>query len=142
MFRKILISIGLTLLIVSAAAAQTGKISGKIVDKQTNEPLIGANIIVVGTNFGTASDADGNYIIQQVPVGEYSIKASYIGYQDVTMQGIRIVAGLTQEVNFSLNSSSVATGEVVILSERPIIEKSATNAVRIVDAEDSITASS
>ena len=93
-------------------------------------------MLVVGTSLGAATDTDGNFLISQVPSGEYSIKASYIGYEDVTIEQIRVVAGLTAEVNFRLPSSAIATGEVVIVSERPLIEKSATNAVRIVSAED------
>ena len=136
MFRKIFTVVSILLLITSVAIAQTGRVLGKVIDQQTQEPLIGANVIIVGSSLGAATDVNGNYIISQVPPGNYSIKASYIGYQDVTVEQIRVVAGLSAEVNFSLPSSTIATGEVVIVSQRPLIEKSATNAVRIVDAED------
>ena len=136
MFRKIFTVVSILLLITSVAIAQTGRIIGKVVDQQTDEPLIGANVIVVGTSLGAATDVNGSFIISQVPPGSYSVKSSYIGYQDVTVEQIRVVAGLSAEVNFRLPSSTIATGEVVIVSQRPLIEKSATNAVRIVDAED------
>ena len=136
MIRKIFTLICLTLLITSAVMAQTGRVMGKVLDQQSQEPLIGANIIIVGTSLGAATDENGSYIISQVPSGNYSVKASYIGYKDVTIEGIRIVAGLTQEVDFNLPSAAIATGEVVIVSKRPLIEKSATNAIRIVNAED------
>lgn len=136
MFRKIFTVVSILLLITSVAIAQTGRVIGKVVDQQTQEPLIGANVIIVGTSLGAATDVNGNYIISQVPPGNYTIKASYIGYQDVTIEQTRVVAGLSAEVNFNLPSSTIATGEVVIVSQRPLIEKSATNAVRIVDAED------
>ena len=136
MFRKIFTVVSLLLLITSVAIAQTGRIIGKVVDQQSDEPLIGANVIVVGTSLGAATDVNGSYIISQVPPGNYSIKASYIGYQDVTVEQTRVVSGLSAEVNFRLPSSTIATGEVVIVSERPLIEKSATNAVRIVSGED------
>jgi outer membrane receptor protein involved in Fe transport len=136
MFRKTFTIVSLILLITSAAIAQTGRVIGKVIDQQTQEPLIGANVIIVGTSLGAATDVNGSYIISQVPPGNYNIKSSYIGYQDVTVEQIRVVAGLSAEVNFSLPSSTIATGEVVIVSQRPLIEKSATNAVRIVDAED------
>ena len=61
----------------------------------------------------------------------YSIRASYIGYQDVTVSNVRVVAGLTASEDFQLSSSKITTGEVVIVSKRPLIEKSSTNAMRI-----------
>ena len=123
------------LLINIATMAQTGKISGTVYDQQTGEPLIGANVLILNTNFGSATDVNGEYIINLVPPGEYNLRASYIGYRDVTIQNIRVVSGLTQEVNFEIPSESIATEEVVIISERPLIEKSSTNAVRIIDSE-------
>ncbi|MEJ2616934.1 MAG: carboxypeptidase-like regulatory domain-containing protein [Ignavibacteriaceae bacterium] len=136
MFRKIFTVVSILLLITSVAIAQTGRIIGRVVDQQSDEPLIGANVIVVGTSLGAATDVNGSFIISQVPPGSYSVKASYIGYQDVTVEQIRVVTGLSAEVNFRLPSSTIATGEVVIVSQRPLIEKSATNAVRIVSGED------
>ena len=137
MFRKIYTVLLLMLFTSSFALAQTsGRITGMITDKESGEPLIGANVIVVGTSFGAASDVNGEYIIRQVPPGNYSVKASYIGYQDVTVSGIRVVGGLTAAQDFQLSSSKITTGEVVIVSKRPLIEKSSTNAMRIVGAED------
>ncbi len=136
MFRKFYTISLLILFTCSFALAQSGRVSGKVTDKETGEPLIGANVIIVGTSFGAASDINGDYLIRQVPPGNYSIKASYIGYQDVTISGMRVVAGLTANEDFQLSSSKITTGEVVIVSKRPLIEKSSTNAMRIVGSED------
>ncbi|MFA3784134.1 TonB-dependent receptor domain-containing protein [Melioribacteraceae bacterium 4301-Me] len=136
MFRKIISLMSFILLFASVVLAQTGRISGTVIDQQTGEPLVGTNVIVMGTNYGSTTDANGNFLITQVPVGVYDVRASYIGYQTVTIQNIRVVSGLTAEVNFKLPSSDIVTSEVVIVSQRPLIEKSATNAVRIVSAED------
>jgi len=136
MFRKIFTIISFTLLIASVVMAQNGRIKGVVVDMQSGEPLIGANIVVVGTNSGATTDVNGNYLITQVPPGQYNLKASYIGYQNVTLQGIRVVNGLTAQGDFKLPSSDIVTAEMVIVSQRPLIEKSATNAIRIVNTED------
>ncbi len=139
MFRKFYTILLLMLFSCSFVLAQTGRVSGKVTDKETGEPLIGANIIIVGTSFGAASDVNGDYVIRQVQPGNYSIKASYIGYQDVTVSNVRVVAGLTASQDFQLSSSKITTGEVVIVSKRPLIEKSSTNAMRIVGSEDITT---
>ena len=71
-----------------------------------------------------------------VPPGVYSIKASFIGYKAVTIENIQVITGLTQQVDFSVPSQTIATQDVVIVSKRPLIQKSSTNAVRIVESAD------
>ncbi len=56
-------------------------IKGRVYDSTTNSPLIGANVSVVGTNFGAATDSKGNYLINQLSEGNYSVKVSYMGYK-------------------------------------------------------------
>ena len=48
---------------------QSGKISGTVVDSTTNKPLVGANVMIIGTNMGAATDIDGKYFIINVPSG-------------------------------------------------------------------------
>jgi hypothetical protein len=137
MFRKFFTTTTILILLFAAvASAQTGKIIGKIVDKETGQPLIGANVLVVGTNFGAATDVNGDYVIANISPGTYSVRASYVSYQNVTIENIRISTNLSTTVDFQLPTTTLATNEVVIVSERPLIQKSATNAIRIVNAED------
>jgi outer membrane receptor for ferrienterochelin and colicin len=136
MFRKLYTFIFLILVAFSFTYAQTGRVAGKVTDKQTGEPLIGANVIIVGTSLGAASDINGDYIIRQVSPGNYTVRASYLGYQDVDVSELRVVSGLTTDLDFQLPSSEIATKEVVIVSQRPLIEKTSTNAIRVVGAED------
>ncbi len=58
------------------SAQEKGKISGVIIDKSTQQPLPGANIIVVNSLTGTASDADGKFIIPNLSVGNYTFRQS------------------------------------------------------------------
>jgi hypothetical protein len=137
MFRRIFTIIVLISLVGTVALAQTtGKIIGKVVDKQTGEPLVGVNVIIVGTSFGAATDINGEYIINQISPGTVTLRASYIGYQEMLIENVRIIAGLTQTENFQLLPTTIATKEVVVISQRPLIQKSATNAVRIVSSDD------
>ncbi len=120
----------------SFAFSQSGRISGKVTDQQTGEPLIGANIIVMGTSLGAASDVNGEYLITNLSAGQYSVKASYIGYTDVTVNNVLVTSGLTTRLNFELQTAGITTGEVVIVSQRPLIEKTSTNALRRFGPED------
>ncbi|NUN07843.1 MAG: TonB-dependent receptor [Ignavibacteriaceae bacterium] len=98
-------------------AQQKGTISGKITDKTTNEDLIGANVIVVGTPLGAASDIDGTYLIRNLPEGTYSIKISYVSYQSMNIENVRVVAGKETKVDISLSPISTELEEVVITAE-------------------------
>lgn len=117
-------------------AGNTGKITGKITDQVTGEPLIGANVIVIGTSFGAATDLNGVYTILNLTPGVYEVRASYIGYQTITMTNIRVNADLTTELDFQLPGEGVEVDEVVVVSERPLINKSNTNANRITTSDD------
>lgn len=74
------------LLLPVAVFAQTGQITGKVTDKQTGDALPGANIYLEGTSLGAASDLDGNFIILNVPQGNYTAVIRYIGYDKVTSE--------------------------------------------------------
>ena len=56
-------------------------IKGRVFDSITNSPLIGANVIIDGTNFGAATDSEGNYTINELSNGDYSVTTSYMGYK-------------------------------------------------------------
>jgi outer membrane receptor for ferrienterochelin and colicin len=135
MSRKITILLLLLLIPAYSFASTVGKISGKVTDLQSGEPLIGANVIVMGTSFGAATDANGDYVINNLNAGTYTVKASYIGYKAVTITDVRVSADLSTEVNFQLPAEGITVGEVQIVAQRPLVNKSNTNAIRITTNE-------
>jgi hypothetical protein len=134
MQRKLFFVLVLTVLIPAVLFA-AGKIRGKVTDAGTGEPLVGANVVVVGTSMGAATNVSGEYIILNVPTGTYTLRTSYVGYQTITLSNIRVNEGLTAEAEFKLPAEGVTVATVEIVAERPLINKSATNAVRIVDQD-------
>lgn len=135
MHRKIFYSFLLFVLLATCIQA-SGRIRGTVVDLQTGDPLIGANVIVVGTNTGAATDANGEFILLNLEAGEYNVRATFIGYQEVTLQNVRVNDDLTTYIEFELPSQDIEVGTVEILAEKPLIQKDATNAVRITNSED------
>lgn len=101
--------------------AQTGKIRGTVTDAETGEPLPGVNIIIQGTDLGAATDEDGQYVIIQVPPGEYDVQASFIGYATQTMTGVRVFVDRTIAADFQLQQTAIAGQEVVVQAEREIV---------------------
>ena len=134
--RLLFIFLFLVLTLGVVFAGETGKIRGKVVDKETKEPLPGVNVVLVGTAYGAATDLKGEYVIVNVPVGTYDIKASFVGYRSVTIKGVRVLPDFTTEVNFELPSETIQLEEVVVTAERKLIQKDATSTVTAVTAQE------
>ncbi len=113
----------------------TGKINGKVSDKRTGEALPFVNIIIEGTNFGAATDIDGNYVILNIPPGKYNVKAQYIGYQPVVVENISVSIDLTTTVNFELSESAVELEEVVVQGKQELIKKDVTSSQSLVSSD-------
>ncbi|NWF88319.1 MAG: TonB-dependent receptor [Ignavibacteriaceae bacterium] len=91
--------------------SQTGSIKGKITDD--NVPIPSVNILIVGENIGTVSDINGNYKINLIPVGEYELRFSIVGYETKFID-INILENQTLELNVDLNSKMIEIGEVQV----------------------------
>ena len=133
--RKIRVLIALLVLpALIFAQSTTAKLAGVVTDNDGNA-LVGANVVVEGTNLGAATDELGRYYILDVPVGTYTVRAEYIGYSTVIESGIRTSVGFTTTTDFALSVAAVAGQEVTVTRERPVINPNATNTTRIVDKE-------
>ena len=125
-----------TLFVSSALFAQTGvgKLSGKVLDEITREPLIGANIILINTDLGAATDVNGNYFMLNITPGTYEVRISYVGYAPVLIQEVRIVAGITYELNAQLTTDF--TLPEIIVQDRKFFEEKSTNTTKVFDSEE------
>ena len=82
-----------------------GTLSGHIQDASTHQPLIGVNVIISGTEMGAATDMDGNFRVDNIPVGSYNVHVSMIGYEAVTRPNVHIVPQRTTTTNFDLHTT-------------------------------------
>lgn len=135
MSKHLLQTFFLFLLSASAVFAQSGagKLAGKVVDAATGEPLIGANVVLVNTELGAATDVEGNYFVLNVNPGTYNIRVSYVGYSSKTIQDVRIVAGITYELNVQL-TAGLNLNEIVV-TDTKFFEEKATNTVKVIDSD-------
>jgi hypothetical protein len=114
----------------------TGKIAGIITDKSTGEPLLGANIIVLGTSLGAATNLDGEYTILEVPPGKYDLQITSVGYKKVIVKDVNVNIDQTSRVNSEMMNEAIQVGEVVVTAEKPLIKPDvATSVVSITDAQ-------
>ena len=103
---KSLILFSLTVLTPIQVFAQTGKISGTIMDGEFNEPMAFANVLIKNTTKGTTSDFDGKYTVDIEP-GLYTVVFSYIGYQTIEISDVAVVANDDVIVDVTLNTNSL-----------------------------------
>jgi len=85
-----------------AIPISTGKITGSITDARTGEPLPGANIRVMGTQLGVASDIEGKFYIIDLLPGVYTIRADFVGFESMEQLDVRVVVGETTTIHFPL----------------------------------------
>ena len=137
--KKLLTLIAILLYIVSNAQI-TQNVRGSIVDKDSKTPLPGANIVISTLDpvKGTATDPNGHFKIEKIPVGRHSIKISYVGYEPIIMQNIELSSGKELILNLELQES-VMMEEVVIEAEgekEKSINKMATVSARTFSIEE------
>ena len=114
-----------------------GSLKGIIKDSQSGDPLVGVNIVVLGTYLGASSDEDGFYLISDMKSGEYTLEVSYIGYKVIRRTGVRVEAGESFTLNFELESTALALGqEIVVIGEKPLIQFDETSTTRRMTSQD------
>ena len=104
----------------------TGKLAGKVTDLNSGQNIVGCNIIIVDMNMGTASDINGDYVILNIPPGEYSVKAMMIGYSDVVIQNVKFYIDQTTRLDITLDIEAIK-GKAIIVKSEKIINKNLTN---------------
>ncbi len=104
---------------VLQVAAQAGKISGKIIDKENGEDLIGASVLIAGTSKGAATDLFGSFEITNVEPGTYKLQVRYISYKTIEIEDVKVEVGKTSTVNISMETDDeLKLNEVVVKSSR------------------------
>jgi TonB-dependent receptor len=100
----------------SIYAQGSGTISGTVVDRNSGEELLFANVQLEGTSLGTSTDAEGKYIIRQIPAGDYTLVTTYIGYDQQSIS-VTVVAGQTTKLEIELEYAGVTGQEVLVTAQ-------------------------
>ena len=121
------------LIYCSAWAGTTGKLVG-IISDDNGEALVGVNIEIVNTGLGAASGADGFYLINNIQPGEYTIRASYLGFNTYEVQKVRITVDQTTEINISMTEIVMELDETItVVADHELIKKDVTSKRVVVD---------
>ncbi len=108
--------IALAITIVPLYAQASSKITGKVTDKVTGDPLPGANVYLQNTSFGAATDVSGNYTIAGVPTGSCTLQVSYLGYKPQSLD-INVTEDKTLVLNFGLEPMALQGKAVIVTAQ-------------------------
>ncbi len=122
-FSRLAAAAALLLTVFAPDALAQGRLRGTVTDAATGEPLIGVNIIVVGTTRGAATDYDGRYDFPGLRAGTYNVQFSYIGFETTLFTEIAVRNGETTTLDVPLREAVLSTeDEVVVVGERPLVD--------------------
>ncbi len=135
---KHILAFSIFILISCAAAAQlTQTIRGKVVDEDTQTPLIGVNVMIISIEdkvVGSATDVDGIFRIENVPVGRHVIEITFIGYEKQTIPNVVVTAGKEVVFNTALIESVSQLNEIVVVADSKEDKTATNNDLAIVSA--------
>jgi len=100
------------------ADSKNGILKGIVNDAENGIPLEGVNVILIGTKIGAATNEKGMYIIKSIPEGEYTLKASMVGYKTETRENVKILPGEVTTVNFELEESIFKSPDIIITASK------------------------
>lgn len=98
--------LALFLLFPFLASAQTGEIRGVVKNKNSNEPIPFANVVLQNTTIGTTTDIDGKYSIKNLKPGFYNVQVSYLGFKTQTIFEIQVVNSRPAIVNIEIEEDA------------------------------------
>ncbi len=95
-------------------------VKGRIIDSESQQAVIGANVLITSINpgIGGSTDTEGNFRIESVPVGRHSFKITSVGYDDAFLQEVTVGSGKEVELTIKLTESFKKLNEVVIKAQK------------------------
>jgi len=97
-----------------AGESGVGSISGRVLEKATQQPLAGVNVLLEKTALGAATDLNGYYKIERIPVGSYTILFEYIGYENVARTDIMVRPDRNTSVSAEMHTVSLQSEAIVV----------------------------
>ncbi len=143
--KQVMKKIGLFLILVIStlgfAQEFTQNIRGTITDKQSEGPIPGVQVSVLGSNpvIGAITDFNGNFVLKNIPVGRVALEAKFIGYQTAVIPNLELISGKELILNVGLEESITMLNEIEVNSgddKKEAINKMATVSARTISIEE------
>ena len=118
-------------------AQELGSIVGKIKETGSGSTLPGVNVMIKGTYYGTASDIEGRYQINDISPGSYDVEVSMIGYKIILKTGVLVKSNEITTIDFDMEETVLSFGEdVVVMGKKPLFDVDETSSIARVRRED------
>ena len=122
---------------LDAQTPERGTIAGKITDAKSGEGLPGANVTVKGTYYGATTDPFGDFKVERVNPGSYTVEVTLLGYRAMTFTNIRVTAGGTTALNARLEETVLTLDQdIVVVGEKPLFNIEETQSRRNIEQAD------
>lgn len=118
------------------ALAQYGQIRGTITDADTGETLPGVNVVIDGTSQGAATNLDGQYVIIGLRPDVYTVTFSFVGYQPVRVEDVRVRIDLSTTLDMQLREEAFEGEEIVVTAMRELVQRDLTATTAFVSADE------
>jgi len=120
---------------LSATAGTTGRIAGVVYNAE-GTPVVGATVIITGTEFGTMTDSNGEYLVHNLNPGTYTLQARMVGKAEQTVEGILVSADLTTRIDFELGDTATGSTVITVTDQRGLIVFDETSSVNLISNDD------
>ena len=133
-----LLLLGVALLLVaptSSLAQEAGTVQGTVLDQQSGDILPGANITIQETGFGTATEEDGTFRITGIPPGEYTLEASFVGYETET-RNVTVQGGSSTSLRIQLEVTGGSLEEILVTGYSQQERQKLSTSISSVGSED------
>ena len=128
------LSLGRAQGVVAPAKETDANLFGHVIDAETREHVPYATVAVVGTSFGTTTDASGHYFLKNLPEGELTVEVRALGYRTLRVAA-SVRRGESSELNFGIEQSGISVDEVVVSANRSAtLRREAPALVSVLDA--------
>ena len=140
MIKKLLFTIGIALTFSASVLAQSATIQGTITDQETGEPIPFANIVAERGGIqagGATTDFEGRYSIRPIEPGRYDIRATYVGYRPLLIQGVTVAANQIRFLDVKMEPTTITLEEFEVREYAvPLIDKDQTSSGATVTQEE------
>ena len=114
----------------------TGTVAGHVTSSQTGEPMPGVNVAVTDTYLGAVTDAEGWYLITNLPPRSYQLRISLMGYRTVIQQEVLVLPDLRTTINVQLEPTVIELEEVVVTAPAPMIRRDITATTHFISSDE------
>lgn len=134
--KSLLLSLLIVIVFSHVTLAQSGRIEGTVIEAETNEPMPGVNVVIEGTTQGGQTNMEGYYSIGNVSPGEYTLRATMIGFAPVVIQNVEVNIDQVTTVDFEIREQVIEGEEIVVQAVMPVVQRDVSSSRSNISRQD------